>query len=392
MARDLPDLFLCSWGDIQLFVSEIEWEDGETQVVHQPAAGDDHSVQPRGSQIKTATAHLMFDEFSGARETGSVAFRRFQATTKERRIFTHPMTGSYFARIGRFTPHIDSSSVISATCEIIPDGIVQPVSPAGAGASGVSGERSVAAAADVMSQSLADLGLGFPSSSLLGFDFTLAADVNINLAFSANVNLTASANVSATASGSASVAATASVSASAAAQGSASALAFAGVYARALAIANATAVASTSGMASANAFAFAYASAALDADARASVASWNEEDTPARKVQIDTARLSDSISTMIDTGGFEDDLQLFPAYQAAILLGAAIRDAAIAATSDAPAVFVLRVQTPCALLPLCARVYGGQAAQGRADQVELLNDIPTPGWLPPGDYLFPAKP
>jgi hypothetical protein len=390
---DTTTLYLCSWGDIRLFCSGVEWEDGETQVVHNLASGSIHPVQPRGGQLKRSTAKLMFDDFPGSNETGTDAYRRFRATTSERRVFTHPVIGSYFARIGDLKPELDESSVITATCEIIPDGESVPVSPAGAGTTGISGESSVASAADNVAAKLNDVGLGFPPSKLKNFDFSKSIEFNIGANFSLNVSggVSVSANVSASGSASASGAASASLSASASA--TASAFAFASVYAAALATARTTAVAQASGMASANAFAFAYASAALDKDARVSVASWTQdEDVPNRKIMIDTARISDSIVTMIEQGGFEDDLQLFPQYQAAIMLGDSLRTAAVSATSETPTAFVVRVQTRTSLLSICAKIYGGTAAQQRSRQIALLNDIRTPGWLDPGDYLMPSRP
>jgi len=140
-------------------------------------------------------------------------------------------------------------------------------------------------------------------------------------------------------------------------------------------------------------FAFAYAAAALDRDARSSVASWaDDEETNTRKIAIDAARLSESIATMIEVGELETELALFPAYKAAIMLGDAIRSAAVAATSETSTVFVMRVMTPVALIALAAKVYGGREAQSRARQIASLNDIRTPGWLEPGDYLMPTRP
>jgi hypothetical protein len=393
MPDDTRELFLCTWGDIQLFADTIDWEGGNTQVIHNRASGDEHPVQPRGEQIKTTTAQLLFDDFEGAQETGIQAFRRFQATIKERRIFTHPMIGSYYARIGSFRPTMDANSVIRASCEIIPDGQVQVVSPAGIGTSSMTGETSVTAAADRVASAQAELGVGFPPQRLDKLDFSKSVEASVNASFSVDlsVNASVSANLSASASASASVSAAASATAIASAQ--ASAYAFAGVYVAALAAADATAVVEVSGMASAGAFAYAYASAAVAADARATVAAWADaEDLQPGRVSTDVARLSDSIATMIELGNLERELQLFPAFRSAIMLGDSIRAAAAAATVETPTLFVMRVQTPTALIPLAARIYGGYEAQDRARQISSLNDVRTPGWLEPGDYLMPARP
>lgn len=392
MALDPNEFFVCTWGDIELFASRLDWHAGETQVIHELAAGDFHPVQPRGSLIRKATAALLFDDFQGARETGASAFRRFEISTKERRLFTHPMDGSFFARIGEFNPSIDEHTVITASCEFIPDAVIPPVSPAGAGSSSASGESSVVAAADVVAQKLSDSKIGFPPAQMRKLDFSKPINVSVDVAFSVDVNVSVSlsAGLSGSATGSAtgSANATASVSASA----NASAFAFAGAYASALAVAQATAVAQASGMASASAFAFAHAAAALDLDARASVASWTDEDVPTRKIIIDATRLSESIATMIEVGGFERDITLWPAFRASIMLGQAIRSAVIAATSETPSIIVVRVQHRTALLAAAARIYGGFDADRRARQIRELNDIRTPGWLDPGDYLAPARP
>lgn len=388
---DVSPLFVSSWGDIRLFVSSLRWQGGNTQVIHNLASGDVHPVQPRGKQIQTATAELMFDDFDGEADGGMVAFRRFEATIGERRLFTHPVDGSFFAVIGDFTSAIDQDSVITATCEFIPDGAVTPVSPAGAGTTSVAGEGAVGQALDVVNTELAAAGAGFTPSALPKIDFTKPIDVSIDAAFSANVNVSASFSANVSVSAAASASATASASASAQASAQASAFAFASAYARAFAVAQVSAVAEASAMASASAFAFAYAAAALNADARASVAAWSDEDVNVRRVIVDSARLSDSIATMIELGGFEDDIQLYPVFISSIMLGDAVRSAAIAATSETANVFVMRIQDPSALLPLAARIYGGRDAEDKARQIMSLNDIRTPGWLDIGDYLMPAR-
>lgn len=127
-------------------------------------------------------------------------------------------------------------------------------------------------------------------------------------------------------------------------------------------------------------------------DARAAAESWNEGETvPTRQVLVDTADLSDKLATMIDDLGLEDDLALFETFRACILFGESIRAAAIAATSEVPAVFVLRVMTTVAILPLMAKIYGGAEAEERTRQVTELNDIVTPGWFGPGELLCPVK-
>lgn len=127
-------------------------------------------------------------------------------------------------------------------------------------------------------------------------------------------------------------------------------------------------------------------------DARASVTSWTTgESVATRQVLVDAARISEKIAALIEINQLEFDLALWPAFRASILLGESVRSAAISVTSETPSVFVMRIETTTALLPLAARIYGGAAAQDRARQIAALNDISTPAWLHPGDYVMPTR-
>lgn len=129
-------------------------------------------------------------------------------------------------------------------------------------------------------------------------------------------------------------------------------------------------------------------------DAKQTVASWQPIDStgvPTRDILNDTARLSNRITSMIELGHFENDIALWPAFRASIMLGDAIRNAATAATSEVSSTFMMRIIETTALLPLAARIYGGAEAQDRARQIASMNDISTPAWLPPGDYIMPAR-
>lgn len=126
-------------------------------------------------------------------------------------------------------------------------------------------------------------------------------------------------------------------------------------------------------------------------DARTVAEEWTEPDVSPRDVIAEVADLSDRIADFIADEELEEDLALFAAYRSAIMLAAAIRAAAIAATSETPAVFPVFVARPVALLALMAKMYGGAKAEERARQVIALNDIRTPGWLTPGQYIMPAR-
>jgi hypothetical protein len=389
------ELYLCAWGDIRLYASKCNWNAGNTLVVHDLASGNAHPVQDRGDKANRTKLTVQFDDFPDATVTGAQAYRalRDAARRHERRLFIHPMDGAFFALVGDFDPAIDESSVTTAEIEFVFDGDSDVVvQPAGIGTSAAAGEGAVSAAADALDQELANIDHGFDPGVPGKIDFSQPVQQSIDVAFDVDVNadVSVSANFSASASANASASATATAAASASAAADASAMAFAGAYARASA---AVAAGITAGLTQASGnFAFAYASAALTMDARLSAASWNTGDPPTpRKVLTDAARISDSINLMIGVGQLEQDLLLWPAFVAAIQLGAAIRSAAQAATADTPRLFTMRVLHQTSLLPLAARVYGGAAAQDRARQIAQLNDIATQGWLDPGDYVMPAR-
>lgn len=131
----------------------------------------------------------------------------------------------------------------------------------------------------------------------------------------------------------------------------------------------------------------------IPALARTAHASWTSgEEVTAREVFVDNAAISERIAAFIEDEGLEDDLALWDVFTATVLLGDAVRSAAIAATSEVPSVFVVRVQQPIGLLALMARIYGGADAEDRARQAEQLNDIRTVAWLEPGtDLILPVN-
>lgn len=288
--------FQATWGRHKLWCSAVSTDNSRTQVVHELTSGDVHPVQDRGMRARRTRCTLLFDDFPGESSTPLDRFRQLKASIDSgaEAIFTHPVDGSYLAKVGEFTYDIDANSNITGvSIEFIATEEIEAVSPAGAGASGISGEGSVTQAADDLQVALDDAGI----------------------------------------------------------------------------------------------------ESTIPVDAVAAQESWTSSDVvSARQVLVDTAALSDRLSTLIEDEGLEDDLELWELYRASIMMGDAIRSAAIAATSEVPSVFVLRVRSSVSLLPLAANIYGGSEAEDRARQIADLNDIRTPGWIPAGtDLLMPAK-
>lgn len=409
------ELLECSWGKLRLFASQVHTDAGRTQVVHELSSGDDHPVQDRGLRVRRVRCRLQFDDFPGAPAPLDAALALEAAkNTGQTAVFQHPLLGRFVASIGDFTSEVDESSVISADCEFIKESEDQAVTPSDAGTSAASGVSAVAAAAAQLDRDLSDLGQlkisGPAAVSVMarlpgGTGSISPADVRglIDLAPSTAAALvdkivaSVKENADSVARQVAAVSSLPTVTefglSSAAASLRPLVLSTGDVALNVV-----RPISDALGDPSANLASVSSSEVALGnfatvtIDARVAVASWNETEVSNRKIAIDGSRISDNIATMIQVGQFEEDLALWPAYRSAILLGNSVRSAMAAATAQAPSLFVMRILEPTALLPLCARVYGGANASDRARQVAEINDISTPGWLPPGDYRMPTRP
>lgn len=371
-------LYESSWGSIRLFATDIETEAGRTKVVHDLTSGDVHPVQDRGRRARRVKLKLAFDDFGPAFPKPLEAVRALEAAVAsgQSAMFSHPMLGAYMAGVGDFTWSHDSSDNFTADCELIPDGDVPAISPAGAGTTGVSGEQSVGVAADAFDTETHKVMTDEEIREILEDDdgVSISEDAKVSAAtWSDPDGLLSRDEILATtriADLNRRIAAT-----------QASAIQLRQQLQNDLALANkALRVAQDAGQA-----------ARAAANTVSSGGSVTESVTAIRRVLIDSARLSDRISSSIELGGFENDIALWPCFRSAITLGESIRSAAVSATAEVPSTFTMRVSESTALLPLAARVYGGAEAQDRARQIASMNDIPTPAWLPPGDYLFPAR-
>lgn len=414
------NLIECRWGKIRMFVADVHTDSGRTQVVHELSSGDEHPVQDRGLRVRRVKVKVQFDDFPGQLPPVEAALALEKAkNTGQTAIFQHPLLGRYLASIAEYNSTIDENSVISAEAEFIQEAPDIAVTPTGAASSGTSGEASVTAAAAALDGELAKTGqLKMSAATLNAIAAPLAGGPGLLASIRSSISNARGtldlsvATASTLATGIANSARDAADSLSAEAStiigtpttvgfafgGARASLTALGLSAAEAARQLAQRVPSTPGNTAvtlamaASAESSTGSFAATTIDARVAIAGWNNGDVPTRQIMIDAARISNNIAVMIEVGGFEHDLALWPAFKAAIMLGDAVRDAAIAATSDTPAVFAMRIVERTALLPLAARIYGGAQAQDRAAQIATLNDIPTPAWLPPGDYLLPVRP
>lgn len=129
----------------------------------------------------------------------------------------------------------------------------------------------------------------------------------------------------------------------------------------------------------------------ITADAIAVADAWQANpDVGPRDVYAQTGSLTSSLADLI--AELEGDLELWPAYKAAVILNEAIRSAAETMTTDVAHTFIVRIGAPIALNALLATVYGADEVDLRRDQALKLNDIANPAWLEPGfDLVLPAR-
>jgi hypothetical protein len=171
----VPDAvwYKSSFGELRLWLSRISTDRSRDLVVHSPSAGPDHVVQDRGPNVVRTRCTVLFARMAGDDLDPLERCRRLQAIVDDRpRIFSHPTSGSYLARIGPFTEEVDETGVITAEIEVVQVAPAEAVAPAGAGSIPATGAGAATAAADALTAELADVGI----TSSLPEDVTAAVD------------------------------------------------------------------------------------------------------------------------------------------------------------------------------------------------------------------------
>jgi len=158
-----PFFYESRFGDLRLFLTKVSTDRSRTLVVHEPSSGDEYVAQDRGRAPLRTRCSVLFARMRGDDLSPIERCQRLQAAVDDKpRIFSHPTSGSYLARIGPFTEDIDEHSVITAEIEVLRVGQTEAVSPAGAGAIAATGVGAVDAAADALDLELADIAINSP--------------------------------------------------------------------------------------------------------------------------------------------------------------------------------------------------------------------------------------
>lgn len=155
-----PVYFSASFGGVDLLVASLSSEDGRDIAIHSPSRGDTHTLQDRGQKLLSVNAELLFIDQPTAKADYVTRFTGFRDLVNlgEASVFTHPVLGSYRARISSLAWHLsDAEQMISASCTILAEEQPQSVFPSGAGASTSAGLDAVTAAGDAVDEKLAAL-------------------------------------------------------------------------------------------------------------------------------------------------------------------------------------------------------------------------------------------
>lgn len=174
-----PDFYESSFGGLRLFLSRLSTDKSRTTVVHEQSTGDDYTVQDRGRAPLKVRASVAFDWMRDDELAPIDRLRALSAAVDEKpRMLSHPIEGSFLARVGPFNYDIDPSGIITAEVEFIAVGEVQSVAPAGAGGIPASGEGAIAAASAGMTTELADIGLAstVPAAAAAAVDAWAASE------------------------------------------------------------------------------------------------------------------------------------------------------------------------------------------------------------------------
>ena len=162
----MATFFKSSWGSVELWLSEIETDDGRSLVIQSYTRGDTPDVQNRGGRPKLARCTLLFDDIVGAKQSGRDRLQSMIDLKNAGRpqLFVHPFYGAYLAEIDDFSWKVDEHSVISGTCSFV---AVEDTGTVIADPVGVSGDFDTNAIATATANLQTELtNVGLPSGTI----------------------------------------------------------------------------------------------------------------------------------------------------------------------------------------------------------------------------------
>ena len=158
----MRDYVQASYGGIDFFVTDVSTEEGRDIVVKSPARGDKHTLFDRGKKLLSTTCSILFCDEPG-KEDLLLRFDNFRDranTDTGSATFSHPLIGSYLARIAEFSHQQgEGTGNIRCTAKFLAEDEPQPIIRSGGGVPTLAGVESVTAASGIATAALADLGL-----------------------------------------------------------------------------------------------------------------------------------------------------------------------------------------------------------------------------------------
>lgn len=152
--------FPASFAGVPLLIVKIDTESGRDVAVQSPARGDKHVLQDRGVKLNRTTCEILFTDQPGqAPYLDRVNQVHALALAGAADIFSHPILGSYSARIEGFAISATADACVTVQCTILAENEPEVVMVAGAGTSTQAGLEAVSVSTETATQALTAVGL-----------------------------------------------------------------------------------------------------------------------------------------------------------------------------------------------------------------------------------------
>lgn len=153
--------FDASYGGIPLLIARISTEEGRDVVTQSPARGDKHVRQDRGLKPLDTMVEILFCDQPG-KDVYTKRFDQFRAMANGdgAQVFSHPIIGSYSARISDFSHEVDANELsIRVSCKVLAEDEPQFTLSVGAGVTPDAGLEAVSVASENATNALSAAGL-----------------------------------------------------------------------------------------------------------------------------------------------------------------------------------------------------------------------------------------
>lgn len=152
----MVDFYESRYGNVRLWLSAVDTSRGNSLVIHEPSAGRNYTVQDRGEVLLRCTLQILFDQMIDDIDPLD-RYRQFYAlaTDGKPHVLTHPIEGSFLARVEGVSQSIDQSGVISCSAVFVQVETSAAILQAGAATVPATGSNAVAAAAESRIEALA---------------------------------------------------------------------------------------------------------------------------------------------------------------------------------------------------------------------------------------------